>query len=156
MPVVSIRHLTRYRYRRPVAFGQHRMMFRPRESYDQRVLAASVVITPAPTRLRNVQDVFGNCVGIADFGERSAELTFESRVRLEHTPLRAFEELGGDVEPYRRTTPFAYSAEDMPDLLRSMERAHADPDAAARMLGESVRDALDMPSRNLTMTFPDA
>jgi transglutaminase-like putative cysteine protease len=128
MPVVSIRHLTRYRYSRAVAFGQHRMMFRPRESYDQRVLAASVVITPTPTRLRHVQDVFGNCVGIADFGERSAELTFESRVRLEHTPLRAFEELGGDVEPYTRTTPFAYSAEDMPDLLRSMERHYPDPE----------------------------
>ena len=38
MTILTVRHLTRYRYRSPVSFGEHRMMFRPRESYDQRVL----------------------------------------------------------------------------------------------------------------------
>ena len=36
MPVVSILHRTTYRYRNPVAFGEHRVMHRPLESYDQR------------------------------------------------------------------------------------------------------------------------
>ncbi len=31
MPTLTIRHVTTYRYRRPVAFGEHRMMLRPRE-----------------------------------------------------------------------------------------------------------------------------
>jgi hypothetical protein len=29
MPSLTIRHLTTYRYRQPVAFGEHRMMLRP-------------------------------------------------------------------------------------------------------------------------------
>ncbi|HEY5072137.1 MAG TPA: transglutaminase family protein [Caulobacteraceae bacterium] len=128
MPGLSIRHLTRYRYRRPVGFGEHRMMFRPHEGYDQRVLSSLVTITPSPSRLRYVQDVFGNCVGIARFDTRAAELSFESRVRLEHTPLPAFADLDGEIEPYTGAMPFAYSPADMPDLLRSMERHHPDPD----------------------------
>ncbi len=130
MPVLSIRHLTRYRYRRPVGFGEHRMMFRPREGYDQRVLSSHVIIAPRPTQLRYVHDVFGNCVGVATFSARSDELTFESRVRLDHTPLPAFADLEGDAGAYTGTIPFAYSAEDMPDLLRSMERHYPDPDGA--------------------------
>ncbi len=127
MPILSIRHLTRYRYRRPVAFGEHRMMFRPRESFDQRVLAAHLGITPTPSRLRHVQDVFGNCVGIARFAAKARELVFESRVRLEHTPLPAFADFAGEIEPLLASMPFAYSAEDLRDLNSSMERQHPDP-----------------------------
>jgi len=103
------------------------MMFRPQESYDQRVLASHVAISPAPSRLRYVQDVFGNCVGIARFDARATELTFESKVRLEHAPLPAFADLDGEIEPYTGAMPFAYSPEDMPDLLRSLERHYPDP-----------------------------
>jgi len=124
MPVVSIRHLTAYRYRNPVALGEHRMMLRPLESYDQRLISAALSITPEPAALRNVHDVFGNCVSIARFGGRTDRLAVESRVTLEHTPEPAFE---FDGEPYSATLPFAYAPEDLPDLTRSMERQHPDP-----------------------------
>ena len=71
MPIVTIRHRTTYRYRNPVAFGEHRMMLRPRESYDQRLISADLNIGPGLASLRNVQDLFGNCVGIARFAGRS-------------------------------------------------------------------------------------
>ena len=90
MSILSIRHLTRYHYRRPVGLGEHRMMLRPRESYDQRLLSFDVTIGPAPSRLRYVHDVFGNCVGVAEFAGRASELSFDARARLEHTPLPAF------------------------------------------------------------------
>ena len=64
--------------------------FRPLESYDQRLIASSLVISPEPVSLRYVHDVFGNCVGIARFGAPTEELSFESRVTLDHTPLPAF------------------------------------------------------------------
>jgi transglutaminase-like putative cysteine protease len=128
MPILSIRHLTRYRYSKPVAFGEHRMMFRPLESYDQRLLSSTLAISPEPVQLRYVHDVFGNCVGIARFEHPASELAFESRVTLEHNPQPAF--AGGDVEAYVGTLPLAYGPEDMPDLLRSMERQHPDPDGA--------------------------
>ena len=38
MTILTVRHITTYRYRKPVAFGEHRMMFRPRDSYDQRLI----------------------------------------------------------------------------------------------------------------------
>src|SRR3954452_8225378 len=86
MPVVSIRHLTAYRYRNPVALGEHRMMLRPLESYDQRLISAELSITPEPSALRNVHDVFGNCISVARFKGRAERLTVESRVTLEHMP----------------------------------------------------------------------
>ena len=49
MPLVSIRHLTAYRYRNPVALGEHRMMLRPLESYDQRLVSTELSITPEPS-----------------------------------------------------------------------------------------------------------
>jgi len=127
MPIVSIRHLTTYRYRNPVAFGEHRMMLRPLESYDQRLLSAELTISPDPSVLHTIQDVFGNCVGIARFDRRSDSICFDSQVRLEHTPQSAFAGLDAE-DGYRATLPFAYSPEDLPDLARSMERLHPDPD----------------------------
>src|ERR1700730_6726920 len=34
MTIVTVRHITTYRYKQPVSFGEHRMMLRPRESHD--------------------------------------------------------------------------------------------------------------------------
>jgi transglutaminase-like putative cysteine protease len=104
------------------------MMFRPRESYDQRLLACDLTITPTPATLHTVHDVFGNCVSIANFAGRTRELQFESAVRLEHTPLPAFADIDGEIEVYAGAMPIAYSAEDLPDLLQSMRREHPDPD----------------------------
>ena len=103
-------------------------MFRPRESYDQRLLACELTISPEPERQRFIQDVFGNCVGIVDFKGRTRELVFESFVRLEHTPLPAFADMDGEIEVYTGAMPFAYAPEDLPDLLSSMARQHRDPE----------------------------
>jgi hypothetical protein len=63
----TVRHLTVYRYAEPVRLGEHRMMFRRRESHDLRLLAAPLEITPRPTRLRWLHDVFDNSIAIATF-----------------------------------------------------------------------------------------
>ncbi len=123
MPILAVRHLTRYRYRKPVRFGEHRMMFRPREGHDQHILSETLVITPQPVSLRYMHDVFGNSLGVARFAEAADSLTFESTVELDHRP----EPLDGDDAAEARF-PVAYSAEDMPDLLRSIEREHLDPE----------------------------
>ena len=46
MPRLLITHRTAYRYRRAVTFGEHRLMMRPRESYDQHVIHADLAISP--------------------------------------------------------------------------------------------------------------
>jgi transglutaminase-like putative cysteine protease len=124
MPLLTIRHTTQYRYRQPVSFGEHRIMVRPRESYDQRLIAASLDISPEPAELRWLHDVFGNSVAIARFDTRAKMLRVASLVRLDHEPLAGSEVA---IEDYAHTFPFTYSSEDMPDLLRSIERGHLDP-----------------------------
>ena len=123
--VLTVRHVTTYRYKQPVSFGEHRMMFRPRDSYDQKLIDARLEIAPEPFALRWVHDVFGNCVAIARFSGRATELRFESTIRLDHSPTNM---LDFQLEDYARTYPFFYSAEEMPDLLRSIERQYLDPE----------------------------
>jgi transglutaminase-like putative cysteine protease len=125
MLVITVRHVTTYRYKQPVAFGEHRMMLRPRDSYDQKLLAAELRITPEPTEIRWLHDVFGNCVAIARFAGRATELCFESVIRLDHSPTNA---LDFQIEDYAKRYPFAYGAHEMPDLLRSVERQYLDPE----------------------------
>jgi hypothetical protein len=44
MPVFTVHHTTTYRYRQPVGFGAHRLMLRPLETRDQKLLAAELRI----------------------------------------------------------------------------------------------------------------
>jgi transglutaminase-like putative cysteine protease len=125
MTILTVRHLTIYRYRQPVAFGEHRLMLRPREGHDQRLLDLAIDITPRPADLRWVHDVFGNSVAVARFAGRARELRFSSTVRLDHLPLRA---LDFKLEDHAQTYPFSYGIEEIPDLARSIERHFPDPD----------------------------
>jgi hypothetical protein len=48
MPTLSIKHIKTYQYRKPVAFGEHRMMLRPRDGSDRGggdVIAVGVAIS---------------------------------------------------------------------------------------------------------------
>ncbi|MBV8106461.1 MAG: transglutaminase family protein, partial [Hyphomicrobiales bacterium] len=56
MTILSVRHVTTYSYAAPVRLGEHRMMLRPRDSNDQRLLKASLGIMPQPHRLRWIHD----------------------------------------------------------------------------------------------------
>jgi transglutaminase-like putative cysteine protease len=154
MPLLQISHVTTYRYSQPVSFGEHRLMVRPRESYDQRLLEASLTISPLPARVRWLQDVFGNAVAVASFDSRGAELRFENLVSLAHEPADPHDIL---IEDYAKTYPFTYSSEDMPDLLRSIERQHLDPlrqvDAwARRFLGKGGAGSTDTLAMLAAMT----
>ncbi len=126
MPRLHIRHVTRYRYRTPVAFGEHRLMLRPREGHDQRVADFRLLISPS-AEVRYRHDVFGNCVGVVRPAGRADQLSFESRVVLEHDPAPLVSDAEEAIAPTGPVFPFAYGAEDMPDLLRLIEPAHADP-----------------------------
>ena len=116
MPILTIRHLTTYHYRQPVAFGEHWMMLRPRDDRDQKVLESEFAISPKPSELTWTQDAFGNHVAVARFADRAAELRFESTIRLDHAPadFRAVE-----IEHSARRHPFAYPEEVRPHLTHS-------------------------------------
>jgi transglutaminase-like putative cysteine protease len=113
MSLLTVRHLTVYRYSEPVGLGEHRMMFRPRESHDLRLLKSKLEITPAPASLRWIHDVFDNSVAVATFEGETSELRFDSTVTLEHceTALPDY-----PLEEYAKTYPFRYSDDELPDL----------------------------------------
>lgn len=127
MPLLTIHHKTEYRYDRPVAFGEHRLMFRPRDGHDIHVLSERLEIFPTPSSLRRIHDVFGNSVAIADFDTESDRLVFDSTVTVEHYPLENIE-LTPDDEAY--DYPFAYAPDELADLLPSMTPQYSDPDGA--------------------------
>jgi transglutaminase-like putative cysteine protease len=113
MSVLTVRHLTVYRYSKPVGLGEHRMMFRPRESHDLKLLKSKLEITPAPSSLRWLHDVFDNSVAVATFDGATSELRFDSTVTLEllETALPDY-----PLEDYSKTYPFRYSDDDLPNL----------------------------------------
>ena len=80
MPILRIRHVTTYYYKQPVAFGEHRMMLRPRDDDDQRVIETELEITPRPRQLAWTRDSFGNHVATAHFGDRARELHVVSSI----------------------------------------------------------------------------
>jgi transglutaminase-like putative cysteine protease len=113
MSLLTVRHVTVYRYSRPVGLGEHRMMFRPRESHDLRLLKTRLDITPAPASLRWLHDVFDNSVAVATFDGSTSELRFDSTVTLEHVETTR---LDYPLEEYSQDYPFHYSDDELPNL----------------------------------------
>ncbi len=114
---LTVNHVTVYRYSQPVGLGEHRMMFRPRESYDLRLRSAQLEITPKPKSIRWVHDVFDNSIAVVSFDTKTQELRFETNVMLEHfeTKLPEF-----PLEDYATHYPFQYSREDRAQLDRAL------------------------------------
>ncbi|MGA7811140.1 transglutaminase family protein [Bradyrhizobium sp.] len=137
MPLLTIHHKTEYRYAHPVAFGEHRIMLRPRDGHDLRVLASRLDIAPQPMSLRWIHDVFGNSVAIATFDERSETLTFTSVVTVEHNPADLFALTPDDPAYFY---PFLYDAEEFPDLLQFITPQYGDGEGA---LAAWARNFLD-------------
>jgi transglutaminase-like putative cysteine protease len=123
MDLLRVRHRTSYAYRRAVAFGEHRLLFRPRGSHDQRLLSTDLRITPSPSELFWIHDVFGNSVAVARFEAEATELTFETDVLLEHNPEV---EPRFQTDPAARTWPVVYDADQLPDLEPAIRRHYPD------------------------------
>ena len=135
---LRVSHKTTYRYVEPVEFGDHRLMLRPRDSHDLRLLSATITIEPH-AHLRWFHDVFGNSVAIASFTEHGSQLMILSEIVLDRYPLSNIEVA---IEPYATKLPFSYSAIEIPDLGRTIERHYPDPD---RHVTEWTRLVLERP-----------
>jgi transglutaminase-like putative cysteine protease len=125
MPLLTIHHKTEYRYAHPVAFGEHRIMLRPRDGHDLRVLSGRLEIAPRPMSLRWIHDVFGNTVAIASFDERAKTLSFLSSVTVEHSPAEEFALSPDDAADFY---PFIYDDEEFPDLVQFITPQYGDPE----------------------------
>jgi transglutaminase-like putative cysteine protease len=145
MPLLTIHHKTEYRYAHPVAFGEHRIMLRPRDGHDLRVLSGNLEIVPEPTSLRWIHDVFGNSVAIATFDERAKTLSIVSTATVEHNPAHEFALTTDDPAYFY---PFLYDDEELADLIQFIQPQYGDPDGE---LSAWARNFLD--EQGSTPTF---
>ncbi len=145
MRILSVRHATTYRYARPVAFGQHRLMLRPRDSHDLRLVSADLTLSP-PGNVRWMHDVFGNSVALVDFHAAADTLSIVSALKIERYGLPALEfPLAPEAENY----PFSYSHSDRIDLGRLLKQHFPDPNGVLARWAESF--VTSQPMRTLDL-----
>jgi transglutaminase-like putative cysteine protease len=153
MTVFSVLHKTTYRYKRPIRPGLHQLLFRPRDSFDQRLLESRLNVIPEPAEVRWIHDVFGNCLTLVDFSTTCELLEFETFIRLEHTPENAPD---FRIEDYARSHPFSYSEDEAPDLAAYIDRQHPHDVEVEEWLGKFVRKDTSQPTGQLLMTLNEA
>ena len=146
---LTVRHTTTYTYANPVRLGEHRMMLRPRDSHDLRLVKADLSISPKAT-LRWMHDVFGNSIALARFDEPTTELSIESTLQIERYP--------GDprrveVTPEARVYPFIYSSEDRQDLARLVDLHYPDPKGALAAWAKAFVTAQPMDTLELVSSI---
>ncbi|MDF2235308.1 transglutaminase family protein [Albimonas sp. CAU 1670] len=121
---LSILHRTLYRYRGPVALSPHRLLLRPRESRNLRLLSHEVTTDP-PGRIVWARDVAGNAVATAAFERTTDRLEIVSRSEVE---LHAVAWPIFDIAAEAIVFPFAISDDDRTDLGALPFPQHPDPD----------------------------
>jgi transglutaminase-like putative cysteine protease len=119
----DIVHTTIYRYREPVRFGEHRVMFRPRDSHDLRVLATDLQVSPEAA-VRLIQDPHSNSIAIVQPHGEAAELRIECSFTIEHAHTHNLEL---PLDPAAEFFPFAYSVAERFDLEHYLRPHHDDP-----------------------------
>lgn len=119
----DIVHTTVYRYREPVTFGEHRVMFRPRDSHDLRVLATDLQVSPEAT-VRLIQDPHSNSVALVQPNGPADELRIVCSFTIEHA---ASLNLELPLAPEAEFFPFAYSVADRFDLEHYLRPHYDDP-----------------------------
>ncbi len=149
---VTVRHRTSYRYASPVTFGEHRLMLRPRDSHDLRLVRAGLTLTPHAD-VRWFHDVFGNSVAVATFDEPACELTIESVLDIDRYP-RDPERLS--LTDQARTYPFIYSADDRTDLGGFLARHYPDPRGAVEDWARQFVEGPSMGTLDLVRAVNDA
>jgi transglutaminase-like putative cysteine protease len=109
---LRIHHKTTYRFLQPVSLWPHRLMLRPRESRELRLVSSTVTVTPAAT-VSWAQDVFGNAIATASFQTMSDHLVIDSFAEIE---LDAVAWPVFDIAAAAISYPFRYSDDDWTDL----------------------------------------
>ncbi len=143
---ITIEHLNRYRYTRPVGFTKHRLMLRPAESHGLNILESSLEVSPVH-QLSWEHDVFYNSVAHIHFTQKAPELIINSRYELEQFNLNPFEFV---MEIYTNDLPFAYQSDDAADLQPYIQPQYPADHAA---ISTWLRPLLDSHGRGKTLEF---
>jgi transglutaminase-like putative cysteine protease len=124
---LKIHHKTTYRFHKPVALWPHRLMLRPRESRDLRLISSRIMVTP-DALVTWAQDVLGNAVATATFQTTASSLVIDSvtELQLDAAAWPVFNIAGSAI-----SYPFRYSDDEWTDL--GALTIQQGPDAAGRL-----------------------
>jgi transglutaminase-like putative cysteine protease len=125
----DIIHTTHYRYGQAVTLDEHRVLFRPRDSHDLRVLATDMRVTPTPLDIRLIQDAYSNSVALVQPQSPANELKVVCSFSVEHTGTRSLEL---PLNPGASNFPFEYDAEERLVLAHSLLPYYDDPNGVLR------------------------
>jgi transglutaminase-like putative cysteine protease len=124
MIALKIHHRTAYRYRRLINLGPHRLMLRPRESRDLRLISSTVTVAPT-AQVTWAHDVLGNSIATAMFQGATGSLLVDSVVELElHASAWPIFDIAASAIVY----PFRYSDDEWTDLGALTVQQYPDPD----------------------------
>lgn len=123
MVTLEIHHQTTYHYHQPVSLGPHRLMLRPRESREVRLISSAVTVTPA-AEVTWALDVFGNAVATAGFTVMTDSLVIDSvaELQLDAVPWPVFA-----IAASALFHPFQYSCDEGADLGALTQPQYPDP-----------------------------
>ncbi len=123
MVTLKIHHRTTYHYHQPVRLGPHRLMLRPRESHELRLVLSRTIVAPDAT-VSWALDVFGNAVATATFQTMTDRLVVDgfSELQLSAAAWPVF-----DIAASAISYPFRYSDNDWIDLGALTAQQHPDP-----------------------------
>ncbi|KQZ18233.1 MULTISPECIES: transglutaminase family protein [Caulobacter] len=138
MARLGILHETRYSYARPVGFGAHRLLIRPRDSHAIRISEASLQ-TSLPGETRWTYDAAGNCVCWFTPQGQADSLTIISRLVIDRfpAPLTSLH-----VDDPHTVSPIVYAREDRAVLNPFIVPATEDED---RVLLRWLRGQMERP-----------
>jgi transglutaminase-like putative cysteine protease len=131
--VYDIVHRTEYRFAKPVTFGQHRLLFRPRDGHDMRVLATDLVVEPAGPRVDLLHDVYGNSIAHVTPEGAADRLVFTSSFTVDHLGAGGF---GLPMADESAWMPPAYSTAERLALVPFLLPSHPDDAQAVRRWAE--------------------
>ncbi len=125
MARLTILHETQYSYERPVSFGQHRLMLRPRDTHALRVVEAGLTVSP-PGDSRWIYDALGNSVCLFNPRGEARALSIINRLVIQRYPA--------PLHPLRHDnpqtlSPIVYARDDRVALNPFIEPCTDDPDA---------------------------
>ncbi|KRB56616.1 transglutaminase [Rhizobium sp. Root708] len=122
MLILSIRHRTTYSFRENVSLSPHRLILRPREGRELRLLSHEISTSPEAA-LSWSNDVFGNAIASATFQTPSDSLVVDSSATVD---LTASAWPVFDIAASAINYPFLYPANDWTDLGALTVQQHDD------------------------------